>query len=156
MCASKLLLLIYVAVVATLTNVNVSGAQFRLPNSTHPVAYHLSIVTRVDKDIFDFSGNVKIFILVDQPTREIVLHAKQLTIANVTLTKVANDAADDIVDLLPPTYDDTADFMRISTNNIELVGGDSLTLEIGFNGVLATSTEGFFRSSYISFEGTHT
>lgn len=130
-----------------------SEINYRLPNHTHPVSYDISLATRIDLGIFDFSGTVKIGIVVDQPTREIVLHASQLTIANVSLARIDGNATIAVI-TLPPEFDTDVEFVKVKTENVDFSVGDQLILEIGYNGILRTNVDGFFRTSYQSFDGT--
>lgn len=129
--------------------------EYRLPNNTRPLSYDLSIFTRIDLSIFDFSGVVKIKIAVSQLTQEIVLHARQLTIVNVTLTKIRSEFSED-VSLLPYSYNPVPEFLRIHTNGTDLNAGDELLLRIDYVGVLREDRGGFYRSSYENVDGSTT
>lgn len=129
------------------------GVNYRLPNTSHPETYDISLLTRVDSSEFDFRGFVKIGIVVDAPTREIVLHTRQLTISSVNLIRGAGTFPE-VIPLLPWTFENVPEFLRIKTNGTDLRAGDRLVLEIIYNGVLRTDNAGFYRSSYISPDGT--
>lgn len=128
------------------------NVHYRLPNNTHPVTYDLSIWTRVDEFDFDFSGHMTIEIVVDLQTREIVLHARQLTIVNVTLTRLRSNIPVQVV-LLPFEYDVVPEFLRIRTNRTVLNRNDRLTLDIHYLGTLRNDGGGFYRSSYWGDDG---
>lgn len=125
---------------------------YRLPNNTHPVTYDLSIQTRVDEFDFDFSGHVNIGIVVDAQTREIVLHARQLTIVNVTLSRLRNNVPVQVV-LLPFEYDVVPEFLKIRANRTVFNRNDRLTLDIHYVGTLRNDGGGFYRSSYWGDDG---
>lgn len=130
------------------------GIQYRLPNHTHPVKYYIGLSTRVDLGELDFRGVVNIDVVVDEPTRHIVLHARQLTISNVTLSKyTVNGKALVPVMILPYTYDVVTDFLTIPTNHTDLNVGDRLLLSIEYLGTLATGGHGFYRSFYSTSTG---
>lgn len=131
---------------------NKSNINFRLPNTTHPETYDIAITTRIDQGIFDFYGYVRIGIVVDQTTREIVLHARQLTVSDVRLVKYAGNVPIN-VEIDNHSYDGVTEFLKIRTKNSELLSGDRLTLDITYNGTLRTDNLGFYRSSYINSEG---
>lgn len=129
-----------------------SVVNYRLPNTSHPVNYGLSIVTRVDKDAFEFSGNVKIGIVVDRETREIVLHARELTIVNITLGRYRGRVLFDLK-LEPFEHDVVTELLSIRTSRAMLFGGDRLQLQINYVGTLRTDRGGFYRSSYVNGDG---
>lgn len=128
------------------------GANYRLANHTHPETYDISLNTRVDIEDFDFAGLVKIGIVVDHPTREIVLHARQLVITNAKLFR-QNGIEFAEVKTLPFEYDNVPEFLTIPTDGIALNTGDRLRLEITYKGVLRFDLGGFYRSSYIGVDG---
>lgn len=126
---------------------------YRLPNTTHPETYDISLLTRVDQNNFDFNGVVKIGIVVDQPTREIVLHARQLTVTRVQLARLSGNIPIDI-QILPHTYEVVTEFLKITTNGVNLIPGDRLELHIAYSGILREDEMGFYKSSYINTNGT--
>lgn len=132
-----------------------NNGNYRLPNNTHPETYDLSLYTRVDQNIFHFNGMVRIGIVVDQPTNEIVLHAKQLVVSNVRLFRIAAGAPKE-VGTLPPVYEAVSEFLRIRTDNVNLLAGDRLSLEITYSGTLRTDSHGLFRTSYTNTAGKET
>lgn len=129
------------------------ASDYRLPTHTYPETYDLSIQTRVDLNKFDFRGLVKIGIVVNQTTREIVLHARQLTISQVNLFRVRGNAVD-TVNIQSHVYDEIREFIRIQTNGVDLNAGDRLQLSIAYNGSLREDTFGFYKSSYSNSDGT--
>lgn len=129
-----------------------SELNYRLPNSTHPETYDLSLWTRVDAEDFEFRGLVKIAIVVDEPTRDILLHQRQLVIVNITLSKLSG--SDQLnVPILPYTYENVREFLNITTNGTDLNVGDRLILEINYIGSLRDRLEGFFKTSYTNGHG---
>lgn len=132
-----------------------ADVSYRLPNTTHPETYDISLFTRIDQNNFDFDGQVKIGIVVDRDTREIVLHARQLTITTVQLKRIVGSMAITIP-ILPFTFEVQTEFLRIQTVNLNLVPGDQLELEITYNGVLREDELGFYKSSYVNANGVRT
>lgn len=132
------------------TNVN-----YRLPNHTHPETYDIQLITRVDRSDFAFNGFVRIGIVVDQATNEIVLHTRQLVISGVKLVKMTGNVALE-VRLQPYQFDVVPEFLKIRTDGQILNAEDRLILEINYSGTLRTDDAGFYRSSYINSEGSRT
>lgn len=131
------------------------GINYRLPNNTHPETYDISLITRVDVGDFNFTGFVRIGIVVDHSTREIVLHARQLVITNVKLFRQSGKGFVD-VKTLPFKYDNIPEFLIIPTEGVDLNAGDRLKLEIYYNGELRTDNGGFYRSAYSNSDGSLT
>lgn len=125
---------------------------YRLPNATHPVAYEISIVSRVDLGSFDFKGNVKIRIVVNETTQEIVLHAKQLQITNIKLGRFRGMFMSELM-VNPHEHDHVREILVIRTNQSALFEGDNLLLELDYVGSLRNDRKGFYRSSYVNDSG---
>lgn len=130
----------------------VNGVNYRLPNNSRPNTYEISLVTRIDQANFEFTGFVRIGIVVDRATREIVLHARQLTISRISLARLSGSVPVD-VRLLPHTFEIVTEFLKISTDGAILNPGDRLELDIAYTGTLRDDNAGFYRSSYISANG---
>lgn len=129
-----------------------NNVSYRLPNTTHPESYEISLATRIDNETFEFDGNVRIKIVVDQPTRVIVLHARQLTIKQIRLTKYSGNLPIN-VDLDSHSYEAETEFLKVPTKNMDLLTGDRLTLDITYSGILREDNGGFYRSSYTNSAG---
>lgn len=125
-----------------------NSVNYRLPNTTHPTHYDISIDSRIDLGFLDFSGSVKIGIVVDRTTREIVLHAGKLKIVNVTLSRY-------IKYLLVPVplasfkYDEVTEFLKIRTKWMKFHRKDRLLLQIHYSGILRDDNRGFHVTSYV-------
>lgn len=128
---------------------------YRLPNHTHPETYELSLFTRIDEADFEFNGLVKIKVLVDRTTREVVLHSRNLAIENVRMSRFSGSVPIE-VRLLPYEYDDVREFLMITTDGVTLTPGDRLLVEIAYIGTLRTDGAGFFRTSYTNANGNKT
>lgn len=132
-----------------------STVNYRLPNTTHPESYDISLSTRIDKDMFDFFGHVRIAVVVDETTNEIVLHTRQLVVSDVRLVRFSGNVPIPVA-LQPHTYDVVPEFLKIRTVSQNLMAGDRLSLEITYNGTLRNDMLGFYRSSYINGAGVRT
>lgn len=124
--------------------------RYRLPNETVPLAYDISLITRIDQAQFDFLGTVKITIFVVNTTRQVTVHSRQLTINRVQLFDDNNQS----VELLPWYHNVVTEFLTIPTRNADLLPGRQYHLEIEYAGELRTDNGGFYRSSYTNSEGT--
>ena len=61
---------------------------YRLPNNSIPLRYDLWLKTEVDKEIFNFSGRVKIHIKVLEPTQIITLKYWKIIITKIDLRDI--------------------------------------------------------------------
>ncbi|XP_062703238.1 aminopeptidase N-like [Aedes albopictus] len=122
---------------------------YRLPNKTIPTHYDLYLDTNVHLDDLDYSGNVKIRILVLESTSEIVLHSTRSIIVNLELRN--NDQLP--IALKGFDFDADKQFLIVDTKEI-LPAGSSYVLDIDFSNSLdRTDAAGFYRSSYVNSEG---
>lgn len=128
-----------------------NGNTYRLPNNTKPEHYDISLMTRIDQASFDFSGIVRIDFVVLSNTREITLHARQLTVKDIRLLNGTQ-----AIPLLSYSYNVVMDFLMIPTDNVDLLEGKRYTLDIQYEGILRKDNAGFYRSSYINTYGTRT
>jgi aminopeptidase N len=114
--------------------------EFRLPAAVKPKAYRLSL--EPDLDALTFRGEVTIEMDVKTPTRDIVLHAANLEIAEARLgnaaLEVRVDAAKERVTLTAPQ---------------PLAAGPA-SVALRFRGKLAEEMRGFYRSTYTRPDGT--
>lgn len=147
-----LLLLSNIVNAQTFDNNNNGNINYRLPNTTHPLSYDISLTSRVDLAQFDFSGQVKIKIAIDTDTREIVLHAKQLNVTSIRLGRYTASALMDLP-LMAHSFDNVREFLYVKTNGSLLVAGDRLLLDITYAGSLRTDNGGFYRLSYVGNDG---
>ncbi|CRL02760.1 CLUMA_CG015821, isoform A [Clunio marinus] len=119
--------------------------EYRLPNNTIPLKYYLWLSTKVDQEIFEFSGRVRIHIRVLEPTLLVKLHARQLNIESISLV---NEEGDILASPLLSNYDLQTEILLIVLPN-EFATGDELFLHIEYNGILREDGSGFYRASYI-------
>lgn len=126
-----------------------TGKFYRLPNTTIPVHYDISLSTEIHNGTFDFDGRVKIEIRVVENTSNITLHYRQLTIVNVDLL----DSAQQLIQRdVPTTFQEDLEFMIITPTQ-PLIAGQTYVVDINYNGILRNDDAGFYRSSYTNERG---
>lgn len=120
---------------------------YRLPNTTRPELYDLTIRTRVDEGDFAFFGIVKIDIFVIESTTSIILHSLYQNIDEIQL-----ESEGLVVFIEQFSYNGTLQFLNISTLE-PLKGGNRYTLQIKYNSTLREDYLGFYRTSYLNDDG---
>ena len=120
----------------------------RLPNNSIPLRYDLWLKTEVDKEIFNFSGRVKIHIRVLKPTQIITLQYRQIFISKVDLLDVGGVL---ISKNLVFDYDKDFEFLKI-TLPIQKIRDNELVLDITYSSNLRRDGLGFYRTSYQDIE----
>lgn len=128
--------------------IDISEINFRLPNTTRPESYDLTIETRVDADDFSFYGIVSIDIFVIESTTSIILHQLQTAVDEIQLESDGN-----AIFIERYSYNETLQFLTISVLEA-LVIGNRYTLQIKYNGTLREDYLGFYRTSYLNDNGT--
>lgn len=128
------------------------GIQYRLPNDTFPLHYKVHLNTRVDKEDFDFTGEVRIDIGVAVATNKITIHALQLTPETVTLYKQGTPATE--IPIQAVNQETTTDFLTITTVSEQLLTTEKYSLDISFKGQLRNDEAGFYRAWYTAEDGT--
>lgn len=118
----------------------------RLPNSTIPVIYELSIRTNLPQ--LDYSGTVRIEISVLEETQLLILNQFQIDISEIVLS----DNQGEVVELGVFTTDDDLRLLRIPTIT-PLIVDETYFLNIVFSSVLRTDNYGFYRTSYWEKDG---
>lgn len=141
------------------SQVDNNGVNYRLPNTTHPETYDLSITTRIDSTNFGFTGDIKIKIVVDVQTTEIVLHMEDLEISQIILNEIVNGVAINIKDITH-TYEPVTHFLKVKKANMHHMQisntfntGEVFNLRIRYNGTLSTEPVGFYRVEYVNSAG---
>lgn len=127
---------------------------YRLPNSTIPIRYDVSLKTEIHRADAAFSGIVKIRIKAIEATSDVTLHYRQLTIEGIGLY----DAADPPVLIendVEYTSDDDHEFLVLKLTNPLTVDTEYL-VEIQYQGLLRDDNMGFYRSSYKNATGQTT
>lgn len=116
----------------------------RLPKTSVPLSYDIILTTNVhDEGDRVFSGIVFIDIEILDETEKITLHNRGLKIDGIKLSEKDGD------EIIGATYglESDKDFMHI-TSLSPLSIGRQYTIEISYNSLLDTGTNGFYRSSY--------
>jgi len=126
---------------------NISEVNFRLPNTTRPESYDLTIRTRIDEEDFSFSGSVKIDLLVIEATTLIVLHQLYQNVEEIQLESDGH-----AVPIEQYIHDATLQFLNITVVEALRIG-NRYTLDIKYNGILREDYLGFYRTSYLNDDG---
>lgn len=116
--------------------------EFQLPNTTKPTEYVVIITTNVPEEAPIFSGVVMITIQVLENTNEIFLHSRKQTIDDVVLYFSRSEMENVFLER------ENDEVIKI-TSEQELQAGSVYELQVGFQGDLLLSSDGFFRSSYV-------
>lgn len=133
---------------ASSTEPSEESSSFRLPNTTRPIAYDVSIKTRIHAADFSFYGTVKIEIIADESTSSITIHQLYLNIERIILLQ-SNGSN---LPIGQYSYDSLRQFLTITTLE-PLTNGSRYDLQIDYNGTLRTDDSGFYRSSYVNDNG---
>src|SRR5262245_29098492 len=115
--------------------------EFRLPAAVKPKAYRLSL--EPDLDALTFRGEVTIELEVKTPTREIVLHAATLDVAEARL------ASGGALEIRPDAARE-----RITLTAAQPLAAGPAAVALRFRGKLAEEMRGFYRSTYARPDGT--
>lgn len=124
---------------------------YRLPNTTLPNSYDVTLRTWVHENNFQFNGTVKINISIAESTNSITLHHRYLTIGDVRLW--SGDAGDTSIPVLSYSYNATFEFFTVSVQE-NMTLGETYVLDVDYSGTLRTDEAGFYRSSYLADDGT--
>lgn len=124
---------------------DVDGKDYRLPNTTKPLRYDVSLTTNVHRGEPSFSGAVRIRIQALENTNEITLHYRQITIETVQV--FANP--DTTTNLVPSTFSfvEDVEFLKIAVTS-QLQINQQYLVVITYQGLLRDDNMGFYRSSY--------
>jgi Peptidase M1 N-terminal domain len=120
---------------------------FILPNSTRPEAYILIMTTNVPAATRGFTGVLSLTLRVEEATNEIFLHSRQHRIADYMLFELKGGEYIELDNLLLTRESD--DVIKI-TSQEELKVGSAYELQLGFQGNLLLTSDGFFRSSFVT------
>lgn len=129
-------------------NMETSQINYRLPNNTKPDSYDITLSTNIDRNDFSFSGCVVINFHVLEPSYNITIHARQLSIKTIKLATSFGV----VINLNPYTHDNVTDHLVIPTQ-VQLQKYTQYILTIEYSGVLRTDTMGFYRNTYVNAKG---
>lgn len=142
------------AVVATALPVDGELAEnvptdYRLPDSVVPIHYNIEITPHLDEDEFTFDGEIAASVAIRRATRNLSLHALNLTIDEAATSLLDSDG----VARIPAThdYDDLTEILTFGFGD-ELPRG-VYVLSMKFAGLLHDDLHGFHRVSYVNEEG---
>lgn len=121
---------------------------YRLPNTTKPNSYDVSLRTWIHEGNFQFNGSVRIDISIEEATNSITLHHRYLTVGDVRLW-----SGETSIPILSQSYNATLEFFTVSVQDT-LLPGEAYTLDIDYSGTLRNDEAGFYRSSYVTSDGT--
>ena len=145
MTAVILCALLAIASTTPLTTATKKANDYRLPENVIPDNYNIKLKpllsTETDPDYFE--GTVTIKVQVLEVTTSIILHAKDLTIKNVTVVK-----EDDTEVSVIPSEDPTFEFLSIINNDGKFEVA-KYTITISYEGIHSDDMDGFYRSSYM-------
>ncbi|ETN58398.1 protease m1 zinc metalloprotease [Anopheles darlingi] len=123
---------------------------YRLPGTTAPIHYHLSLRTAIHENNRGFSGVVTIQLKVLEATSTITLLNRRLTIQRARLLEDATEA-----EIEQPSFvtDQRTEHLTFSISRA-LAPGEQYKLRIEFTGQLQNNNNmGFFASSYLDNQG---
>lgn len=121
--------------------------QVRLPRTVIPQTYNLHLVTNLPS--LAVAGSVAITAVVNDSTKFIIFHAKDMSVANVSVR--LGDQAVEVNRIF--NYSEN-DFMIIELSQ-SLSQNDAITISMNFNYTLRNDLVGFYNSSYIMDGQTH-
>lgn len=138
-------LLLFVFQVATSPVEPLAGDNLlRLPKTSFPLSYDLSLITMIHTGTREFTGNVKINVEIKELTNTITLHNRGLTIQSVSVKHTVGKADVPIT----ISIDVAREFLIIESVSEDLQNGGLYLIEINFTGQLQIGTSGFYRSWY--------
>lgn len=115
----------------------------RLPKSSFPLNYDITLTTKVHTGQRSFNGVVKIEIEISEETNVITLHNRQLQVQSVSFRDERG------VEVNVVQSDDKAkEFLVITSTSRTFRPAERYTIEIKYLGQLQSGTSGFYRSSY--------
>lgn len=133
---------------------------YRLPANTRPTRYEVKIRTDIhlpedDPEKFKFSGKVTIYLRALEETRNITLHARQLTNLKGELWAEGEEDPIELENDGVPDEDKDRDFIifHILDEDTKLSPDVEYKLIIDYQGVLRTDNQGFYRSFYTTETG---
>lgn len=117
-----------------------------LPKDLTPERYQVYLHPNLTT--FDFHGGVKIDIICENPTRNILLHMKKLNITSYGV----QDSSGNHLSVLRVAHSKKLEQYLVQMRD-ELQKGEKYTLKLDFNGLLSNTMAGFYKSSYKTKSG---
>ena len=118
----------------------------RLPKQVLPLSYRIYIHPNLTT--FKFTGTVNILLRCFQPTKNLILHMRDLSVGEIQLT----DSKQKRLTIGRRMQHKENQQYLIATNE-ELKEKERYSLNMEFSGVLSKNMEGFYRSSYKTKSG---
>ncbi|XKL66707.1 hypothetical protein PGB90_010127 [Kerria lacca] len=125
---------------ATDKNYNSTKNIYKLPQTTKPLSYNLTICPELSGN-FNFSGTVEIEILVEDTTSDIYLHSSGLDIKGVNVKKKNRNIEANFI------IEKESELLNIKTSP-PMVKSNTYVVKIKYEGTLNDNMVGFYRSSY--------
>ncbi|HXW36178.1 MAG TPA: M1 family metallopeptidase, partial [Acidimicrobiales bacterium] len=122
-----------------------ASSDYRLSYAVEPRRYELLIAPNLEEAVFD--GEVSISAMVTEPVREVVLHAVELEISDVTLTSTLGP-----VSVADHILDEAQERLKIRLDD-DLPLGECV-IEARFTGRLNDELHGFYRSTFTAVDGS--
>lgn len=121
-----------------ISEIRADDDHYRLPSTTRPLNYNITIWNVDFYKNFTFSGNVSILIEVFEPTTQVMLHSKKLNIKKVYLEEEK---------ILTFSYCSRHERLTVDVGE-ELKKWSRHTLHVEYDGVFNDDMMGFYRSWY--------
>lgn len=120
-----------------------NSESYRLPNNSIPYHYKINFSPHIIPDNFTFNGELEVYLQIVEPTKNLTLHATNLTILDEETT-IRGDKGT----ISPDKHiiDKKRDFLILTFSN-ELLPGN-YTLQLKFNGTIGDKDLGLFKNSY--------
>lgn len=139
---------VFLAIVCLVTSLSSQiSDDFVLPNTTHPESYFLILTTNVPSAARGFTGLISIMLRVVEATNEIFLHSRQHRIDEYKLYELVGSEHIKVDDILLSRESD--DIIKITSVEV-LKAGSTYDLGLEFRGNLMLTSDGFFRSDYVT------
>lgn len=125
---------------------NSKSKLYFLPETIKPIHYQLRMVPNLTGN-FNFFGDVKIYFKVENKTKHVYLHSKNLTITSLSIFEKTNKIGN--YTKLRSTFnlDPEADILNITKVHYKF-NTKQHKVHIKFEGFLKDNMIGFYRSSY--------
>lgn len=118
----------------------------RLPSRIRPLSYDLFIYPNLSS--FKFFGKVKIVVRCLQPTQNVILHSRDLSVGDI---KITDSRKTSLKILRRMEHKKNQQYLIAVEKELEQMATYTLYLE--FKGALSSNMEGFYKSSYKSKSG---
>ncbi|XP_037036998.1 aminopeptidase N-like [Bradysia coprophila] len=125
------------------------GISYRLPNTTLPMSYDIWISTDIHRGDFEFNGQVTVRFRCIEPTSELTLQYRDLTIETVNLFDSNNNLIEDDVAW---HLNETLEFLIIEPNQ-QLEQGQEYSVSVTYNGTMTDDGLGIYRAWYVDPAG---